>query len=153
MNLRGINFRKASGDCSCVLIEKISYKVTNSLTGGCLAFVSHRCPPEFDYVIEGHKCYKYQNQVLSWNNSRKFCNGLFYSHPVIIDSSIENRLNWLYSMAAIARHRFPIKELFWYSGYPKNYTGVDCIHWVSRSAGMYNDKCASTESFLCEIDV
>ncbi|ESN97067.1 hypothetical protein HELRODRAFT_178516 [Helobdella robusta] len=90
MNLRGVNYLTSVQSCSCVPKMNVLLNVTPQLTGGCLAFVTHDCPPEFDYVVENNKCYNYQQPQNTWNISRDICNSLLNAHPVVIDDPYEN---------------------------------------------------------------
>ncbi|ESN97077.1 hypothetical protein HELRODRAFT_178526 [Helobdella robusta] len=97
MNLKGINFVRSGESCSCVPKMNVLYNVTN-LKKDCLAFMacSIDCPPEFEYVVESHKCYNFQSAKNTWNNSRKLCNNLLNSHPVVFDDSVENYIIGFY---------------------------------------------------------
>ncbi|ESN97735.1 hypothetical protein HELRODRAFT_177795 [Helobdella robusta] len=92
MNLRGINYMTSVGSCSCLPKRNVLYNVTTDLSGGCLAFVTHACPKNFNYFIEDHKCYSYQAAKNIWSDSRKLCNNLLNSHPVVFDDPNENIL-------------------------------------------------------------
>ncbi|ESO04524.1 hypothetical protein HELRODRAFT_191609 [Helobdella robusta] len=100
-NLRGINYVASVASCSCVpKVTDVWYNVTNSSNlPGCVSFFTHECPRSFDYVVENHKCFSLQTSLNTWHNSRTLCNNLLSSHPVIIESSTENRAVQLYAIA------------------------------------------------------
>ncbi|ESO11431.1 hypothetical protein HELRODRAFT_183217 [Helobdella robusta] len=180
MNLRGINYKTSLKSCTCVPKMNVLYNVTTDLTGGCLAFVAHDCPQTFHYVIESHKCYKYINDANNWSVSRKLCNDMLNSHPVIFDEANEataiilymKSRSYVYSWTAgyvnytngLAFHWGPYPGItrpidpnvtFWYPGAPYPFGGgTDCIEFMPRFGGCWFDYyCDVTQSVLCEYDV
>ncbi|ESO10514.1 hypothetical protein HELRODRAFT_194913 [Helobdella robusta] len=97
-SLRGVNHLTSDGSCSCIPKTNILHNVSKDLVlAGCKGLViQHDCPPHFDYVVEYHKCYKMQFQLLDWRSSRSLCNSLSSSHPIIIDDDAENYVSWKY---------------------------------------------------------
>ncbi|ESO12873.1 hypothetical protein HELRODRAFT_159462 [Helobdella robusta] len=90
--VRGVNYIHSNGSCSCVPKANIRYDVipSNSVYDGQQCYVNHDCPQNFDYVIEYHKCYKMQDQILSWYDGRSLCNSISSSHPITIEDDVEN---------------------------------------------------------------
>ncbi|ESO11430.1 hypothetical protein HELRODRAFT_183216 [Helobdella robusta] len=148
MNLKGINYMTSVGSCSCVPKMNVLYNVTADLTGGCLAFVTHDCPLRFDYLVENHKCYSLQFTANDWNTSRSNCNNLLNSHPVVIDSSDENTLVRLYSLAEIARNPNATMKQIWTAGYRINVNGSPTpFYWAT-----YPDQNQLIEEFFWTIE-
>ncbi|ESO01712.1 hypothetical protein HELRODRAFT_192239 [Helobdella robusta] len=88
--LRGMNYMP-SGSCSCFSIASLRYNVSTKLVAsGCRSYVNHDCPERFDYVVEQHRCYKMQFQLLNWYDARSLCNSISHSHPISIDDDQEN---------------------------------------------------------------
>ncbi|ESN95498.1 hypothetical protein HELRODRAFT_179272 [Helobdella robusta] len=96
--LRGVNYVKLDGSCSCFIRSNVRYNVTiNSYASGRKCYVqSHDCPMIFDYVIEYHKCYKMQYKILNWYNGRSLCNNVSNSHPITFDNDVENDVSLQY---------------------------------------------------------
>ncbi|ESO04511.1 hypothetical protein HELRODRAFT_172158 [Helobdella robusta] len=123
-NLRGINYRPLSKNCSCVLkLADFWYSVATDLFGGCMAFVNHGCPEKFDYIIENHKCFSMQAAARTWQASRSLCNNFLSSHPVVIESSNENLAVRFYSISVVKEFTqcsltgFPNTFVIWTGSY------------------------------------
>ncbi|ESN97696.1 hypothetical protein HELRODRAFT_177751 [Helobdella robusta] len=179
VNLRGINHRTSVRSCLCVPKMNLLYNVTTDLTGGCLAYMTHDCPSEFDYIVKNNKCYNYQPSGNTWNNSRDICNALLNSHPLIIDDS--NELYVLSSYLKVIKdflmvwtagfrsyinrtsffiwQPYPGKESpisyysWWNGGANLVNLNMNCIVFVTEINRMENNYCGSSFSVLCEIDV
>ncbi|ESO11433.1 hypothetical protein HELRODRAFT_183219 [Helobdella robusta] len=176
-NLRGINFRKPEKTCTCVPKVNIIYTVTAILTAGCQAFVTHDCPPKFEYVVENHRCYYLQPNTNTWNNSRTLCNNLLNSHPVVINDTVEmtaiqsylNTKNFSFAWSAMYRTNISgISELLWgpYPGQnypvsisylcsycPRTFSDGYCMEFFSGYYGLYDFPCLDSDNVLCEIDI
>ncbi|ESN97027.1 hypothetical protein HELRODRAFT_178470 [Helobdella robusta] len=132
MNLRGINYMTSLGTCSCVPKMNVLYNITTNLTGGCLSYVAHNCPSEFDYIMEYHRCYNFQFTWLLWNESRQSCNNLLNSHPVIIDNNTENSIVRAYSSID---YYYTSLNMIWTAGYGVNATNNKTIFFWSPYPG------------------
>ncbi|ESN97695.1 hypothetical protein HELRODRAFT_177750 [Helobdella robusta] len=66
----------------------ILYKVTTDLTGACLAYMTHGCLNEFDYVVESSQRNKQEPVKYGRSVSRVTCKALIHSHSSFTKSEL-----------------------------------------------------------------